>query len=82
MMNPYKEIINPLRMRNVCCHSDSGLRSGRRCGWLLASACSESMAAQHSDRYARLLAKYEALCARAESGDSLVPDTAYADFLK
>ena len=34
------------------------------------------------DRYKRLRTRYEALSTRATAGDSLVPDTAYADFLK
>ena len=39
------------------------------------------MAAQ-GDRYKKLLTRYEALSTRAGAGESLVPDTAYADFLK
>lgn len=35
-----------------------------------------------SDRYASLQSRYEALSARAAAGQSLVPNTAYADFLK
>lgn len=35
-----------------------------------------------SDRYKKLTARYEALTARAAAGESLVPDMAYADFLK
>ena len=35
-----------------------------------------------SDRYQKLRTRYDALTARATAGGSLVPDTAYADFLK
>jgi len=35
-----------------------------------------------SDRYKKLHTRYEALTARATAGGSLLPDTAYADFLK
>ena len=35
-----------------------------------------------SDRYKMLHTRYEALTARVTAGGSLVPDTAYADFLK
>ena len=33
-------------------------------------------------RYQKLRTRYDALTARATAGGSLVPDTAYADFLK
>ena len=44
------------------------------------------MAQMQSDRaatvYQKLRTRYDALTARATAGGSLVPDTAYADFLK
>ena len=34
------------------------------------------------ERYRKLKAHYSLLSSRATAGDSLLPDTAYADFLK
>ena len=35
-----------------------------------------------SERYKKLLTRYEVLTERAEAGNSLIPNTAYADFLR
>jgi hypothetical protein len=35
-----------------------------------------------AERYKRLQAHYDALTTKAAAGDSLLPNTAYADFLK
>jgi hypothetical protein len=40
------------------------------------------MAAQPRTKQSKLAARYAALTERAKAGDSLIPDTAYADFLR
>lgn len=42
----------------------------------------KKMAAELRPQYSKLATRYAALTARAKAGDSLVPDTAYADFLR
>ncbi len=39
-------------------------------------------AIQGAERYKKLQAQYNLLSSKAAAGDSLLPDTAYADFLK
>ena len=40
------------------------------------------MAAESRVQYGKLATRYAALTARAKAGDSLIPNTAYADFLR
>ena len=46
------------------------------------NAQTKMAAPQAAQRYKKLQAHYSLLSSRAGAGDSLIPDTAYADFLK